>query len=62
VVRVSAPAVGGRATEAALAAVAAAFGVRREAVTLVTGKTSRTKVVEVADGDPRRLADLLGGV
>ena len=61
VVRVSAPAVDGRATEAALAAVAAAFGVRREAVTLVTGRTSRTKVVEVADGDPRRLADLLGG-
>ena len=61
VVRVSAPAVDGRATEAALAAVAAAFGVRREAVMLVTGKTSRTKVVEVADGDPRRLADLLRG-
>jgi uncharacterized protein len=61
VVRVSAPAVDGRATEAALAAVAAAFGVRREAVTLVTGKTRRTKVVEDADGDPRRLADLLGG-
>ena len=61
VVRVSAPAVDGRATEAALAAVAVAFGVRREAVTLVTGKTSRTKVVEVADGDPRRFADLLRG-
>ena len=60
VVRVSAPAVDGRATEAALAAVAAAFGVRRDAVTLVTGRTSRTKVVEVAGGDPRRLADLLG--
>lgn len=59
VVRVSAPAVDGRATEAALAAVASAFGVRREAVTLVTGKTSRTKVVEVAGGDPRLLADLL---
>jgi len=60
VVRVSAPAVDGRATEAALAAVAAAFGVRRAAVTLVTGRTSRTKVVEVADGDPSILADLLG--
>ena len=60
VVRVSAPAVDGRATQAALAAVAAAFGVRRDAVTLVTGKTSRTKVVEVAGGDPRVLADLLG--
>jgi len=60
VVRVSAPAADGRATEAALAAVAAAFGVRRDALTLVTGRTSRTKVVEVAGGDPRRLADLLG--
>jgi uncharacterized protein YggU (UPF0235/DUF167 family) len=60
VVRVSAPAVDGRATQAALAAVAAAFGVRRDAVTLVTGKTSRTKVVEVAGGDLRVLADLLG--
>ena len=60
VVRVSAPAVDGRATEAALAAVAAALGVRRDAVTLVTGRTSRTKVVDVAGGDPRRLADLLG--
>jgi uncharacterized protein YggU (UPF0235/DUF167 family) len=59
VVRVSAPAVGGRATEAALAAVAVAFGVRRDAVTLVTGRTSRTKVIEVAGGDPRVLADLL---
>ena len=60
VVRVSAPAVDGRATQAALAAVADAFGVRRDAVTLVTGKTSRTKVVEVIGGDPRILADLLG--
>jgi uncharacterized protein (TIGR00251 family) len=59
VVRVSAPAVDGRATEAALAAVAIAFGVRRGAVTLVTGRTSRTKVIEVAGGDPRVLADLL---
>ena len=62
VVRVSAPAADGRATEAALAAVAAAFGVRRDAVTLVTGRTSRTKVVDVAGGDPRRLAHLLGQV
>ena len=60
VVRVSAQAVDGRATQAALAAVADAFGVRRDAVTLVTGKTSRTKVVEVTGGDPRVLADLLG--
>lgn len=61
VVRVAAPAVDGRATEAALAAVAEAFGVRRRAVTLVTGATSRTKIVEVAGVDPARLTDLLAG-
>ena len=59
VVRVGALAAGGKATEAALAAVAAAFGVRRDGVTLVTGTSSRTKIVDVADGDPRVLADLL---
>ena len=61
VVRVAAPAVDGRATEAALAAVATAFGVRRSAVALVTGATSRTKVVDVAGGDPAVLARLLAG-
>ena len=48
VVRVAAPAVDGRATEAALAALAEALGVRRRDVVLVTGATSRTKVVEIA--------------
>jgi uncharacterized protein YggU (UPF0235/DUF167 family) len=61
VVRVSAPAVDGRATEAALAAVAAAFGVRRNAVTLVTGATSRSKVVAVDGGDRGVLDALLQG-
>ena len=61
VVRVSASAVDGKATEAALAAVAAAFGVRRDAVTLVAGATSRTKIVDVNAADPRVLADLLAG-
>jgi uncharacterized protein len=59
VVRVSARAVDGRATAAALAAVAAAFGVRGHAVTLVAGAASRTKVVEVADADPAVLDRLL---
>jgi uncharacterized protein YggU (UPF0235/DUF167 family) len=63
VVRVSERAVDGRATEAALRAVADAFGVRPRHVRLVQGATSRTKVVEV-DGDPEvialRLHDLLG--
>ena len=60
VVRVSARAVDGQATAAALAAVAAAFGVRRRAVTLVAGASSRTKIVEVAAADPAVLDRLLG--
>ena len=59
VVRVSAPAVAGRATEAALRAIAAAFGVRRRAVTLITGAASRTKIVEVTGADPADLDRLL---
>ena len=59
VVRVSARAVDGQATEAALAAVARAFGVRLRAVTLVSGATSRTKVVDVAGGEPAVLHRLL---
>jgi uncharacterized protein YggU (UPF0235/DUF167 family) len=47
VVAVTARAVAGRATEAALAAVADAFDVRRSAVRLIAGATSRTKIVEV---------------
>jgi uncharacterized protein YggU (UPF0235/DUF167 family) len=60
VVRVRARAVDGRATAAALTEVAAAFGVRPGAVTLVTGATSRTKVVDVAGADPAVLGRLLG--
>ena len=59
VVRVSARAVDGQATEAALAAVAAAFGLRRRAVTLVAGATSRTKVLEVEGAEPAVLTRLL---
>jgi uncharacterized protein YggU (UPF0235/DUF167 family) len=71
VVAVSARAVDGRATEAALQALAEALGVRRRAVTLVSGATHRTKVVEVVPsgetGDPdgaalaRRVARLRSG-
>ena len=62
VVAVNARAVDGKATEAALTAVAIAFGVRRADVTLVSGRTSRDKVVEIADPDQgfaSRLEDLL---
>jgi uncharacterized protein YggU (UPF0235/DUF167 family) len=59
VVRVSAPAVDGRATDAALSAIAEAFGVRRRAVTLVAGARSRTKIVDVTGAGPADLARLL---
>jgi len=63
VVKVAARAVDGKATEAALAAVAAALGVRRRDVRLVSGATSRDKVFEV-DGDvaqlTRRIDELRG--
>jgi len=59
VVRVAARAAEGRATEAALAAVADAFGVRRSAVTLVTGRTSRSKVVHIVGGERAVLDELL---
>jgi uncharacterized protein YggU (UPF0235/DUF167 family) len=51
--------VGGQATEAALAAVAAAFGVRRRAVTLVAGASSRTKILDVEGAEPATLSRLL---
>jgi uncharacterized protein len=59
VVRVSERAVDGRATAAALSAIAAAFGVHRRAVTLVAGRTSRTKIVDVAGANPADLDRLL---
>lgn len=61
VVRVSAPAVGGRATEAALTAVAGALGVRRHAVTLIAGAwaSNRTKIVEIEGADSGALNRLL---
>lgn len=59
IVRVSARAVDGKATEAALTAVAGSFGVRRSAVRLVSGASSRTKVVDIDADDRRILAALL---
>jgi uncharacterized protein len=47
IVAVTARAVDGKATEAALRAVARAFGVRRSDVTLVTGGSSRDKLIEI---------------
>ncbi|MBO9554272.1 DUF167 domain-containing protein [Cellulomonas sp.] len=57
VVAVTARAVDGAATEAALRALAEALGVRPRHVTLVSGATSRDKLVEVADDAVDDLAD-----
>lgn len=48
VVAVTARAVDGKATEAALRALAEAFGVRRHEVSLIAGAASRDKVVEIS--------------
>lgn len=62
-VAVTARAVDGKATEAALRAVAGAFDVKRRQVTLVTGATSRDKVVDIDGAEDElsaRRATLLG--
>ena len=56
VVAVHAPAVDGRANEAVIAALAEEFGVRPRDVRLVSGQTSRTKIVAVETPRPELLA------
>lgn len=59
VVAVSAPPVDGRATHAALSALAAALGVRSSALAVRTGLASRDKLVTVTN-PPADLAARLG--
>ena len=63
VVLVPAKAVGGKATEAALVALAEALDVPRRDVRLVAGATRRSKVVEVVASDEvlGRIEDLRSG-
>jgi hypothetical protein len=62
VVSVTAPPVDGRATDAAAAALAAAFGVSVRQVSLVSGRRSRDKIFEVSAPDAEeRLSLLLTG-
>ena len=58
VVAVTAPPVEGKANEAVRAALAKAFGVRKQDVTIVAGAKGRDKVVELPD-DRARLDELL---
>jgi len=57
-VRVTARAAEGAANRALIQVVADALGVRRSAVSLVMGKRSRDKVVEVSGLDPTSLDGL----
>jgi len=59
VVRVRERAVDGRATAAALAALADALGLHTRDVGLVSGRTSRTKIVEIPDAAAVRFVELL---
>jgi hypothetical protein len=52
VVRVVEPAHAGRATDAALRAVAKALVLPRRSVTLVRGSTTRRKLIEIEVGNP----------
>ena len=59
VVRVGAQAADGKANEAAIRALAKAFGVRRRDVVLVSGATNRTKVIDVTGASQQILDALL---
>ena len=59
VVRVVAPAVDGRANAAVVEALAEALGVRPRAVRLVTGASTRTKVMEVDGVSPASVEALM---
>jgi uncharacterized protein YggU (UPF0235/DUF167 family) len=59
VVRVRERAADGRATAAALAALAKALAVRADDVRLISGARSRTKVVDIPDSAARRFNELL---
>lgn len=61
VVTVQERAAQGVATAAALAVLAKALGVPQREVLLVSGASSRTKIVEVPDTAGSRVADLLQG-
>ena len=56
---VSAKAVDGAATEAALRAVAEALGMPRRAVVLISGTTSRDKVLGVSSESPDTVRELV---
>ncbi len=58
IVRVSAPAIDNKANDAALAALATVFSVRRSSLHLVMGQKSRRKVFELLGANDAHLAIL----
>jgi uncharacterized protein (TIGR00251 family) len=60
-VAVTAPPVDGAANAAVIDALAAAFGVRRAAVSIVRGETGRRKTVRIEGGSPATLEVLRNG-
>ncbi len=59
IVRVAAPAVGGKANRAVVAALADKLGLRSSAVRVVAGASSRTKLIEADGAGNETLAALL---
>jgi uncharacterized protein (TIGR00251 family) len=59
-IAVTAPADAGRANEAVLRLVAEVTGVRRAAVRLVSGRTSRAKRIAIDGGDPAEIVQAIG--
>lgn len=59
IVRVTAPAVDGKANEAVRRAVANALGLPPRSVLIVSGDASRTKVLELEGADPRAVEALV---
>ncbi len=59
VIEVNAPAIDGKATAAALKALAKALGIAPREVVLLRGATTRTKLVELPDACGPGVADLL---
>ena len=59
IVRIRERAIGGKATAAALTALAAALHVPASEVRLVSGATSRTKIVDIPDNASDRFTQLL---
>jgi uncharacterized protein len=59
-VRVMAPAIEGAANDALVDLLCTTFGVSRRDVTIVSGATSRSKIVEILGIDEERVRHLMG--